>query len=381
MKSNFSLFALYLIGFIAFTSQSLLFPVIPLYATALGAVVSEVGLIFAIFAYVMAASMIPFGMLSDRYGRRILLITSLVVSTLAPLLYAMTTNPVQLSVVRAIHGLGFASIAPVSIALVVDLAPSTQRGKALGWYTAATQSGLMVGPVIGGFLLSHFSFEVTFYACSAISLIGLAFIISRYTTFPRKHAVELAIDISRNLFRQRLVLAALLSSLIIAVGAGTIGAYIPIYATDSGINEIGIGFIITASYFTSALLRVPAGMLSDRLGRKPLIIGGIALCAISIACISRFHDLALLSIIALCIGLGWGMTLPSAMALAADLSPTERRGLAMGSFACAFQIGNAVGPTVMGFVAGISDLETMFLVCAAIIAVGFIVIARMLYAR
>jgi MFS family permease len=284
-------------------------------------------------------------------------------------------------VVRAIHGLGFAAVAPVSIALVVDLAPAAQRGKALGWYTASTQSGLMIGPVIGGFLLSRFGFETTFYACSAVSLIGLVFIISQYAAFPRRHVMELTIDISWTLLRQRLVLAALLSTLLIAVGGGTIGAYIPLYARDSGITETGIGFIITASYISSALLRVPAGMLSDKLGRKPLIIGGLAVCAISIACISLFHGLAQLSITALCIGLGWGLTQPSAMALAADLSPTERRGLAMGSFACAFQIGHAVGPTAMGFVSGISNLETMFLVCAAIIAIGSLLIGRLLYAR
>ena len=92
------------------------------------------------------------------------------------------------------------------------------------------------------------------------------------------------------------------------------------------------------------------------------------------ALISRSQTLILLGILAFCFGIGIASVQPSSMALIADLSPKGAKGLASGMFTCAYQIGNAVGPTTMGVVAGISNLETMFLACGSSIAFMLIVI-------
>jgi MFS family permease len=168
LKNSSVLPIIYTIGFFQFASQSFLFPVMPLYATKLGASISEVGLIVAFIAYGNALFMIPFGLLSDRFGRRTFLIAGLVISTLSALLYTLTINPLQLSILRITHGVGLAAQVPTTIAMALDLSPENQRGKAIGWYTTATQSGLMIGPIIGGYVLNNFGFASAFLGCGLL---------------------------------------------------------------------------------------------------------------------------------------------------------------------------------------------------------------------
>src|SRR4030042_145953 len=114
LKNSFTLITLYIVAFVGFAGFSFMFPVIPLYAAELGATVAEVGVIVATISYVTAFFLIPFGMLSDKFGRHKLLVGGLAVFTLAPLLYPLASNPEQLIWVRAIHGLAAAAFLPRS---------------------------------------------------------------------------------------------------------------------------------------------------------------------------------------------------------------------------------------------------------------------------
>lgn len=374
MKNSFTLYTIYIVAFLAATSFSLLFPVMPLYATELGANVSQVGLIVATYSYVAALLLIPLGMLSDRLGRQKFVVASLIISTLAPLLYPLATNPEQVILVRAIHGLALAAFLPTAIALVIDLTPAAQRGEVIGWYTASFQLGLMAGPITGGLISSYFGFDAAFYGCSAVSIIGLVFVLCRLSAIAHRPTGGLAGASSWSWTKQTLVFAGLLTPLFIAVGSGTIAAYIPLYGEGLGIFEVHAGLIIAAVYASSALLRAPAGRLSDRLGRKPMIICGLAVSAVAVALISQFHGLSQLVITAIFFGVGMGIAMPAAIALMADLSPAAETGLSMGIFACFFQVGLAVGATTMGFVAEMSNFETMFLACGSSLAFGLLII-------
>ncbi|UCH50497.1 MAG: MFS transporter [Chloroflexota bacterium] len=382
MKNSFTLITLYIAAFVGFTGFSFLFPVIPLYAAELGATVSEVGLIVATISYVTAFFLIPFGMLADRFGRHKLLIGGLVVFTLAPLLYPLANNPEQLIVVRAIHGLAAAAFLPTAIALVVDLTKEARRGTAIGWYTASLQTGLMAGPITGGFLASKFGFDAAFYGCSAVSLVGLAFVLSRLDTIVhRPAATPDKVSSSWRWLGRPLAIAVLLAPLMVAVGSGTIGGYIPLYGGEFGMTEADAGAIITAVYASSALLRAPAGRLADMANRKLLLISGVVISAIAVSLFSFFHSLPQFIIIGIIFGIGMGIAMPVSLVMAADFSSSSSRSLSMAIPTCFFQVGLAAGPTVMGFIAEMSSFETMFLACAASLAFGLLVMLGLMRAQ
>jgi MFS family permease len=382
LKNSFTLITLYIVAFVGYAGFSFMFPVIPLYAADLGAPVSEVGLIVATISYVTAFFLIPFGMLSDRFGRQKLLIGGLAVFTLAPLLYPLANSTGQLILVRAIHGLGAAAFLPAAIALVVDLTPETKRGTAIGWYTASLQLGLMAGPITGGFLTSQFGFNAAFYGCSAISFIGLVLAFSRLRSIPDRPAVvpEKA-GSSWRWLGQPLAIAVLLAPLLVAVGSGTIGSYIPLYGMGFGMTETDAGAIITAVYASSAALRAPAGRLADRVDRKLLLIGGVGLSAVAVSLFAFFHGLPQFILIGIVFGIGMGIAMPASLVMAADFSSAGGRGVAMAIPTCFFNIGLALGPTAMGFVANTHGFKTMFLACAASLVFGLLIMLGLMRAQ
>ena len=384
MKNSlaYTLISLYVVAFVGYAGFSFMFPVIPLYAADIGAPISEVGIIVATLSYVTAFFLIPFGMLSDRFGRPRVLIGGLIVFTLTPLLYPLANSTGLLILVRAIHGLGAAAFLPAAIALVVDLTPPNRRGTAIGWYTASLQLGLMAGPITGGFLAGRFGFNAAFYGCSAISLMGLAVAFSRLRDIAHEPVAAPEVDISPwSWLGHPLSIAVMLAPLLVALGSGTISSYIPLYGQRFGMTEADAGAIITSVYASSALLRAPSGRLADIIDRKLLLCGGVGISALAVSLFPFFHGLAQFIIIGIIFGIGMGLAMPASLAMAADYSSASGRALTMAVPTCSFQIGMAVGPTVMGFVANARGYETMFLSCAASLALGLIIMLGLMRAQ
>jgi DHA1 family multidrug resistance protein-like MFS transporter len=379
----YTLITLYIVAFVGYTGFSFMFPVIPLYAADLGAPVAEVGIIVAALSYVTAIFLIPFGMLSDKYGHQKLLIGGLAIFALAPLLYPLAHTTGELIIVRAIHGLGAAAFLPAAIALVVDLTPANRRGSTIGWYTASLQLGLMAGPITGGFLTSRFGFDAAFYGCAAISFIGLALAFFRFRNFAPKPAdvPEKAAVSPLKWLGQPLAIAVMLAPMLVALGSGTIGTYIPLYGAGFGMTEADAGAIITAVYASSALLRAPSGRLADKINRKLLLGVGVGISAVAVSLFPFFHGLAQFIGIGIIFGIGMGLAMPASLAVAADFSSASGRGLSMAVPTFFFQMGIAIGPTAMGFVAAAKGYETMFLSSAASMGVGLIIMLGLMQAQ
>jgi len=375
------LLPLYVVGFCGYTGFSLLFPVIPKYADALGAPLPVVGLAVATFSYLTALTMIPFGILSDRVGRRILLVVGLVIYTLTPLLYIIVTDPLQLIIVRGVHGLASAAFIPAATALVVDASPLQKRGEALGWFTAATMLGFVFGPITGGFLLHSYGFDATFYACSLTSLLALLLILPWLKSMPGKPAKMEAGGSAWGWLLQRRAAGALLTPLFVTFGSGAIVAFMPLYGEGINITASQVGIIITAIYASSSLLRAPAGRLSDRIGREVVILCGFAISAVALLFFAFVTSFPTLIVVGVVFGFGMGLAMPAAFALVADLAPLRARGLAMGAASSSLQAGVAIGATAMGGVAAVTGFGSMFGICSAILAAGLLAVFFLLGSR
>ena len=369
------LLPLYAVAFCGHAGFGLLFPVIPLYAQTLGAPVAMVGFAVGVFSYAAALTMIPFGMLSDRFGRRRFLVAGLVMFTVAPLFYVWVSSPAQLILVRVFHGLASAAFIPPANALVVDMSPPERRGEALGWFTSAAMIGFIVGPITGGFLLDCCGFNAAFYASIAASLAALLLILPWLKGMPA--ALVAAGSEGEGLWvwlRQRRVIGALGTVLFIVFGSGTMVAFLPLHGVGIGVNAAQAGIIITAMYASSALLRAPAGILSDRMGRETVILVGFIMSAAGIALFSVFSSFALLMVVGIVFGFGMGLAVTAGFALAADLASSNARGLAMGAANSSLQAGLAIGATTMGGVASALGFESMFAICGAILAAGLVAV-------
>ena len=139
-------------AFVDMLGLAMVIPLLPFYATKLGASASIVGILIAAFSIAQLASAPLWGRFSDRYGRRPALLAGLMISAVAYVIFAYATTLWLLLLCRVVQGVGGGTIGVVQ-AYVADASDPKDRAKSLGWLSAATSLGAVVGPAIGSALI------------------------------------------------------------------------------------------------------------------------------------------------------------------------------------------------------------------------------------
>lgn len=151
----------------------------------LGASYTQIGLVYMVGSG-SGALIAPFaGRVSDRIGRRPVLLLSMIGFTAAFALYAFIGNYVEAFFVQALEGAAWAALGVSAYAFIADITPAEERGWAMGVYGRAWYVGWIAGPLLGGYLAEHVGFRLTFLAGSCLILMGLALILL-YVKEPRK---------------------------------------------------------------------------------------------------------------------------------------------------------------------------------------------------
>jgi len=139
-------------AFVDMLGLAMIIPLLPFYATKLGASATIVGVLIAAFSIAQLASAPLWGRFSDHYGRRPALLVGLLVSAIAYIIFAYASTLWLLLLSRVVQGLGGGTIGVVQ-AYVADASDPKDRAKSLGWLSAATSFGAVVGPAIGSVLI------------------------------------------------------------------------------------------------------------------------------------------------------------------------------------------------------------------------------------
>ena len=170
-SKNIALYFLMFDMFITFTAIWIIVPVMPTYLKTFGAAGQVLGFIIAIIAFAQFVFSPVAGNLSDRHGRKNLIIFGLFVNGLSQIAFGLSTELWMLFVCRFFTGLGSAFIVPPVMAYAADLTTNAERGKAMSWLGAAISLGFMIGPGIGG-LLSNVSLHFPFYFAGSATIIA-----------------------------------------------------------------------------------------------------------------------------------------------------------------------------------------------------------------
>ncbi len=265
-------------------------PVLPLFASYLGADPAGVGVIASISAFTGIVVSIPAGLLSDRWGRKRMLLFSVLVFSTAPFLYLIVTHLWQLALVRFYHGLATAIFIPVAMALVSDLFQQG-RGEKLGWFSTSTLLGRFMAPIIGGSLIGFLVLNPSLGFKAVYLVCGLAGILAFFLVFklPEPSAIKKHREPLRETLRIfKKVMAnpgiSFTSGMEAAVlfAYGTFETFLPIYSIKIGLSAYEVGIFLSAQVITLALTKPIMGRFSDRHGRKPQILAGALMGALCI---------------------------------------------------------------------------------------------------
>ncbi len=363
--------------FAIFSSTISKSPVLPLFAAHLGAGPSGVGMVASVSAFTGIIASIPAGILSDKLGRRRLLIFSAIVFSTAPFLYLMVTNIWQLAAIRFYHGFATAIFVPVAMALVADLYHK-ERGERIGWFSTSTLAGRFAAPAIGGGIIGvmvfnpGLSYKVVYIVCGAAGITALIIALKIPDTGEGKKGERNWKETFR-IFRQVISSKGILmtSSVEAAIlfAYGTFETFLPLYSIKAGLNAYEVGIFISAQIITLALTKPFMGRFSDSHGRKPQITAGAltgAACIWGIQFFSSFIPLLALSIL---FGLSLSIVTSATSALIADLSRREAHGSAMGILGSIMDIGHTAGPIVSGIIAALYGFGRAFGAAALLLAV------------
>jgi DHA1 family multidrug resistance protein-like MFS transporter len=376
MTTSRSFLLICTVGIFSFISYNMVrMPALSLFAESLGASPERIGLIVSVSTLTGVLLKLPSGALSDIYGRRFLLRIGVVAFGLPPFLYPFITDLDALTALRFVHGLATAIFAPSALATVAELYRE-RRGAALGTYTACTQSGALLGPFLGGYLIHTAGFSTAFVTAGVFGCIGMALFYSLHLDVAVPQRKDKGKGMAAVLDEMWKGFAAVAKNKIVLITSTTDGAkmiangalmaFLPLYGISAGLNPGEVGLLFTVQAFTSFFSKPIMGRVSDRVGRQPLIVIGLLICAGTFVCIPQVSMFAVLMALSAGFGFGEAVVSSSSSARVADSSEFKRLGAGMGMQGTIMDIGHASGPLLAGVLIANLSYSQAFAVIAGI---------------
>jgi len=362
-------------------------PALPLLVSHLGGGPSAIGLIASISACAGILFSFPAGILSDRIGRKRMLVFSAIVFATAPFCYLLVREIWQLALVRFYHGLATAIFVPVAMSMVADLYQQG-RGEKMGWFSTATLLGRFVAPAVGGALLGitgygqETGFHLVYLTCGMAGLVVLPALLllpdvkvgHQRGSLPSSASVPGTWrDHVGPLFRHRGIMITCGMEAAILFAYGIFETFLPVRGVVVGLSAWQIGLCLSSQVITIALAKPALGRFSDLHGRPVQILVGALFCSLCmalLAIVSSFWSLLVASIL---LGLAISVVTSASAANIADLSKGSAHGSAMGILGSIMDLGHTTGPMLGGFLAASLGLPASFLsACAMLLAAGVV---------
>ena len=371
-----------LIGGLAIFSSTLSkTPVLPLFAASLNATPAEIGWI--VMASTIPGILIsyPAGALSDHLGKRRVLLASLIVFASAPFLYLLIETAWQLMAVRFYHGFATAIFGTVASAAIAERY-SADRAARLSTYSSVTIVGRSIAPFLGGTLISLASFGAVYVACAISGVLALAAGLLLRDDAPPPSATKRELPhfwtSLRAVLRDRGIMLVSLVEAAQYLVFGAIEAFLALFAASLGIPAWQIGIILGAQLLSIVFAKPLMGRVSDRVGRRRVILPGLLIGAASVALLPYFPNFIGLSALSLVFGLGFATVTSSTAALVADLTQDGRYGSSMGVLRTVMDVGQSIGPVLTGFMVGVAGYASAFTLLAAILVAAALMLGLLL---
>ncbi|MCS4537684.1 MAG: MFS transporter [Thaumarchaeota archaeon] len=366
-------------------------PFLPLYAELLGATLGlQVGFMTSAFTMSRAALSIPLGGLSDRMGRKKMIVVGLFTYGIATFAYALASDWVHLVGLRAVQGISAGMLWPSATALIADEVPPGSRGKALGTFNAAATAGLLGGPALGGALQLFArntlqfdivdSFRVPFYAGGLLGILSAVLALKLIAEHPMKLPIQPnGISISNVAPKFKATFYSLLGlSFAHGFSLSFIGPIVVFYVQ----HQFNLSVDITTStmaiaFFFSGLANTISqffmGRVADKWGRKRLLLFGALSSQLATIAIA-FSPTVLIVIVMMTARAALSASyVPALSSLQEDIMPRSARGKLTGVMDTAGNIGSVLGPIVGFALYDYIGTNTPFFATAVIFFVAIIV--------
>lgn len=351
----------------------MLIPTLPQYVAQLGGSASQIGAVMGAFTITSVLVRPYLAKLADTYGRKLIMLASTGSFALLFLLYGQVQTMIPFYMLRLAHGAAHGGYLAASWAYIGDLAPIQRRGEVIGIYATANVVSMAVFPNLGISLLEYAAGSFLFLFALSVVITAIAFLAILAIDEMRPGARQTASTKLFTIVRQR---AVWVSSLALFAGATVYGAvttFLPVYAPERGLKTFGIFF--TAYALSTLASRLITGKLSDRIGRRRVVLPFMGLLAVAVFMLPFLHTITMLVFIGICFGLGFGAYMPTLNALVVDETSPKERGRAIAFFTSFMDVGITVGSIVLGVAAEYWGYATMFTIGGFTVVGGLLLFA------
>ncbi|MDN7244337.1 MFS transporter [Planococcus shenhongbingii] len=373
---KFALYVLMFNMFIAMSGIGLIIPIMPEYLDTFGVAGQALGTLVATFALAQFLFSPLSGQLSDKYGRKKLIIFGLIIFGLSQLVFGLASHLWILYLARFFSGLGAAFLIPPMMAFVADITTFEERGKGMGLLGASMSLGFMVGPGFGGFL-AEVSLQFPFYVATtvallaaAISLIALPNVAPTVPAIPVKNE-NLLEQMKRSVYTPYFVM--LLVMLIFAFGLANFQSTIALYVDKKfQFTPKEISVLITIGGFVGVIAQTfVINRLFKRFGEMKVILVNLLVSAgamIGILFVSTFWTILLVATVFFTAA---SLLRPAINTLISKLAGKDQ-GYAAGMNNAYMSLGNMIGPALAGILFDI-DMSFPYIFGTAILITCFFI--------
>ena len=372
---------------------SQILPFLPLYVSQLGVTSHEAlsmwsGLTFSVTFLVSAIVSPMWGSLADRKGRKLMLLRASLGMAIAILLQAFATNVWQLFFLRAVMGLTSGYI-PNAMALVASQVPRERSGWALSTLSTAQISGVIGGPLLGGFLADHVGLRAVFII-TAILLV-VSFLV---TLFLIKEGGRPVISKAERLSGRAvfaslpypgLMISLFVTTMVIQLCNGSVGPILALFIKSMEPESTNIAFLsgmIAAVPGVSALISAPRlGKLGDRIGTARILMATLIFAVVLFFAMSFVTSPLQLGILRFLLGFADGAMLPAVQTLLVKYSSDQVTGRIFGYNQSFMYLGNVAGPLIGASVSAMAGFRWVFAATAIVVLINIIQLAIALRRR
>ncbi|MEX2446595.1 MAG: MFS transporter [Dehalococcoidia bacterium] len=347
--------------------QGVIAPVLPLFRDQFDATSAQIGLTLTSFGLARVLLNVPMGIVADRYGRRVLLLSGPAIAAVGMLGSGFSGSLGELIAWRFVAGAGSAIYATGAQIYLADISTPDTRARYLGTNQGALLLGVSLGPAIGGFAAAALGLAAPFVivgAASAVAAVYAWWRIEETRDGARDaEARERAAHGSpaggrsawlRILLSPPFMLVALANLAVFFTRTGGRQTMVPLLGDEIGISTAGLGGIFTTMALINMVLVIPASFIADRYGRKWAIVpSGIAVGG-SMFLFAWSDSYAMFVVAAVVHALATSLSASAPIAYAVDIAPPGMRGLTMGMFRSVGDIGFMLGPPALGLIADYS---------------------------
>nr|WP_290665592.1 MFS transporter [Ardenticatena sp.] len=359
MKRKKELLIIFAIIFVNLIGFGIIIPLLPLYAVEFGATEWQVGLLFASYSVAQLIATPILGALSDRYGRRPILLVSLLGTVVSFVMMALANSLAMLFLARIVDGISGGNI-PTARAYISDVTTREERAGAYGLIGAAFGLGFILGPVLAG-LLANFGLAAPAWGAAVLAAIAL---VMTFFGLPESHTERSPIRIQLpwndipELLRRPVLGQWLVIDLVYWASAAVYQTTFALFAAqrfDFGVKEVG--YVLGIVGTIGALVQGGAvRIIARRIGERRTLAYGLLLGGLSLAAAAFTYNAILFVAILVPAAVGQAMAQPALIALLSQSADPREQGRVQGASSALESLGRIVGPiwgnSLLGWLGG-----------------------------